>query len=149
MKRILLLLIYLYCLTGFVHAQKGMVWPVYVDHLGEDFVGTQVMIKVNNALAEHANYTKLDSASNGELGFFRIMITSVATTRLGDWSAISVVYTLEFPDSPFGIYLNSAVYFRNKDTTEDLTRRILDNMDIAIKNYSIWRKAKDKTLRIN
>lgn len=62
---------------------------------------------------------------------------------------MSVVYTLELPDSPFGIYLNSAVYFRNKDTTDELSKKIIDNMDIAIDNYSVWRKAKDKTLRVD
>jgi hypothetical protein len=140
---------FLYSVLGVSYAQQETVWPVYVDHTGDDFVGKQVMIRVNDALQKNTNYTRLDSASNGELGFFRIMITSVATTQIGDWSAISVVYTLELPDSPFGIYLNSAVYFRNKDTTVELSENILDQMNVAIDNYSIWRKAKDRTLGID
>ena len=149
MKRWIVLILIISGSTGLSLAQQKMVWPVFVDQFGNDFVGKQVMIKVNNEIVNHVSYSKLDSADNGDLGFFRIMITSVATTNIGDWSAMSVVYTLELPDSPFGIYLNSAVYFRNKDTTDELSKKIIDNMDIAIDNYSVWRKAKDKTLRVD
>jgi len=149
MKRWVYLILIVMMASGSIQAQQEMNWPVYVDHFGNDFIGKQVMIKVNNDLAKHKNYTKLDTSYNGDLGYFRIMITSVATTTVGDWSAMSVVYTLELPDSPFGIYLNSAVYFRNKDTTDELTGKIIASMDIAIQNYSVWRKAKDRTLRVD
>ena len=148
MKR-LLIYMFVYSVFGVSFAQQETEWPVYVDHIGDDFVGKQVMIRVNDELQKNISYTRLDSANNGELGFFRIMITSVATTNIGDWSAMSVVYTLELPDSPFGIYLNSAVYFRNKDTTPELSKSILDQLNVAIENYSVWRKAKDRTIRID
>jgi len=123
-----------------------MILPVYIDHLGDDFVGKQITLNVANKLQTSATYAPLDTAYNGELGFFRIMLTSVAvaTTTDQNWSALSVVYTLDLPDSPFGTYLNSAVYFRSAENSDDLADKIIQNLDTAIQNYSLWKKRKNK-----
>ena len=132
-------------LNGFAQTTSKMIWPVYVDHLGDDFVGKQIAQTVANKLKESPNYAPLDTAYNGELGFFRIMLTSVAvvTTTGQNWSALSVVYTLDLPDSPFGTYLNSAVYFRSAEDLNDLGDKIIQNLDTAIQNYSLWKKSKE------
>jgi hypothetical protein len=130
--------------NGSAQTSSNMIWPVYIDHLGDDFVGKQIAQTVANKLKESAAYAPLDTAYNGELGFFRIMLTSVgvATTAGKDWSALSVVYTLDLPDSPFGTYLNSAVYFRGAENLNELGEKIIQNLDTAIENYSLWKKSK-------
>ena len=130
--------------SSWAQTPSKMVWPVYVDHLGDDSVGRQISTNLINKLKDSTIYTALDTAYNGELGFFRIMLTSVAvaTTEKQNWSALSVVYTLDLPDSPFGTYLNSGVYFRNTENLSDLADKIIQNLDTAIQNYSIWMKNK-------
>ena len=136
---VLLLLI-----CGSVFAQSNLKWPVFVDHTGDDYIGRQLTFQTIAKLKSSSVYTPLDSAFNGELGFFRMMITSVATTETEEWSAISVVYTLEFPGSPFGNYLNSAIYFRNAKNLTDLAEKVIHNLDTAIKNHSTWQEIKDR-----
>ncbi len=47
MYKLIILILIIFCFCGLSLAQQDMVWPVFVDQFGDDFIGKQVMIKVN------------------------------------------------------------------------------------------------------